>query len=187
MGVIRRLGRRILRGRKPPKAKGTARREAPPPRASPPVPSDAPRVQRVDEEALRRVLAPSGAPRIVNHWATWCEGCIEELPDLVALAEAVGGAADVLAIGWEGFTIGHVGDDTLEQVRRVAAREGISWPTFVFDGEPDRLFELLALDSQQIPQTHVFDGEGNALLVIRGLLQPDDIARVLALVRGAQS
>ena len=34
-------------------------------------------------EETRALLQPSGKSLVINHWATWCEPCVDELPRLV--------------------------------------------------------------------------------------------------------
>ncbi|HEX8136471.1 MAG TPA: redoxin domain-containing protein [Pyrinomonadaceae bacterium] len=51
--------------------------------------SAAPVIREIDQEALKKLLqreAGTGArPLLVNFWATWCEPCREEFPDLVKI------------------------------------------------------------------------------------------------------
>jgi len=51
--------------------------------------SATPVIHEIDQEALKKLLqreAGTGArPLLVNFWATWCEPCREEFPDLVKI------------------------------------------------------------------------------------------------------
>lgn len=44
-----------------------------------------PKVTQIDAEGLKDLLKPTGKPRLINFWATWCAPCREEFPDLVAI------------------------------------------------------------------------------------------------------
>jgi thiol-disulfide isomerase/thioredoxin len=50
---------------------------------------DAPVISEVDLEALKKLLqrgdGAEARPLLVNFWATWCEPCREEFPDLVRI------------------------------------------------------------------------------------------------------
>lgn len=55
--------------------------------AAPPAPK--PDVKAVDGEGLKKAIsALKGKAVLVNLWATWCQPCVEEFPDLVKLANA---------------------------------------------------------------------------------------------------
>jgi thiol-disulfide isomerase/thioredoxin len=54
----------------------------------PPTASVGPAVTPLSADALRQRLFAPGKSRIVNFWATWCGPCVEEIPTLVAYAEA---------------------------------------------------------------------------------------------------
>ena len=42
-------------------------------------------VKLVDEVAFKKLIVPNGKPLLINFWATWCDPCREEFPDLVKL------------------------------------------------------------------------------------------------------
>ena len=44
-----------------------------------------PKVTQIDAEVLKKLLRPNGKPLLINFWATWCEPCREEFPDLVKI------------------------------------------------------------------------------------------------------
>ena len=47
---------------------------------------------------MRKALSPSGKPLLVNFWATWCDPCREEFPDLVKLDAEYEGKIDFITI-----------------------------------------------------------------------------------------
>jgi thiol-disulfide isomerase/thioredoxin len=57
-----------------------------------------PKVTQIDMEGLRKLLKPNGKPLLINFWATWCDPCREEFPDLVKLDTAYKGKVDFITI-----------------------------------------------------------------------------------------
>lgn len=49
-------------------------------------PANLPKVTQVDEIKLKSLIKPNGKPLLVNFWATWCDPCREEFPDLVKIS-----------------------------------------------------------------------------------------------------
>lgn len=56
------------------------------------------RVVQIDNSKLAEVIKPAGKPLLINFWATWCEPCREEFPDLVKLEIEYKGKIDVITI-----------------------------------------------------------------------------------------
>lgn len=61
-----------------------------------------------------------GRPVVVNFWASWCLGCIEEHPDLVRAWRRYGDGGDLVMIGI-------VYQDTPSNARRYLERHGGGW------------------------------------------------------------
>lgn len=61
-------------------------------------PKSPPVVQQINLAGLKKALTPSGRPLLVNFWATWCDPCREEFPDLVKLDADYRGKIDFITI-----------------------------------------------------------------------------------------
>jgi thiol-disulfide isomerase/thioredoxin len=55
-------------------------------------------VKQIDFVGLRKALTPGSKPLLVNFWATWCDPCREEFPDLVKLDAEYRGKIDFITI-----------------------------------------------------------------------------------------
>lgn len=128
--------------------------------------------------AIRAAMAPSGRPKVVHHWATWCEPCEEELPELERLYQKISAHADWVGISWDRFQDGGPLDKSVEKVSSYATAIGITWPSLVATDEPDDFFDALELSYQSIPQTLVFDAEGGMLKHFQGPMREEDMAEV---------
>src|SRR6185369_3239414 len=60
--------------------------------------SRGPAIKQIDSNGLRKALTPSSKPLLVNFWATWCDPCREEFPDLVKLDAEYKGKIDFITI-----------------------------------------------------------------------------------------
>ena len=57
-----------------------------------------PKVTQIDAPGLKNLLKPDGKPLLINFWATWCEPCREEFPDLVKINQDYKDRIDVLTV-----------------------------------------------------------------------------------------
>src|SRR3954453_10991079 len=57
-----------------------------------------PKATQIDIPALKRLVRPNGKPLLVNFWATWCDPCREEYPDLVKIDQEYRGKIDFITI-----------------------------------------------------------------------------------------
>jgi thiol-disulfide isomerase/thioredoxin len=57
-----------------------------------------PRVTQIDIDGLRKLLVSSGKPLLINFWATWCDPCREEFPDLVKVETEFHGKVDFITV-----------------------------------------------------------------------------------------
>lgn len=61
-------------------------------------PAPPPKVTQIDIEGLRTLIKPNGKPLLINFWATWCDPCREEFPDLVKLYGIYRGKVDFITV-----------------------------------------------------------------------------------------
>lgn len=112
------------------------------------VPSQTVPVLELPDMAGRRTsIATPEKITIVHFWASWCEPCREEFPDLAALAEQRSG---------QPITIVAVAADRPEAVRDYLARHGIKLPVLL-DQYGDALF---AYRVPALPASIVVDARG---------------------------
>jgi peroxiredoxin len=127
-----------------------------------------------------RDISPSdfeGQVRIIDVWATWCEGCVEEIPELIELAREYQGRVALI-----GLSV----DDTPSVVRTFAQDMRINYPIAMATPEVIGLLGRLAphWDLDTYPATFVFDRQGRLDAVHVGLTEKkvfvQEIERLLA-------
>lgn len=139
----------------------------------------------VDLEGLRLALVPSGKPLVINHWATWCDPCVDELPRLVRAAAGVADIGEFLGLSWDLFD--HPGEPqaVAKKVATFADSVGVGYPSVLFVGEPAELFAALGLDSELIPQTIVLAPDGTVAWRKNGVIEHDDVFPLIRAVKAA--
>ena len=68
------------------------------PAAKKPAAVTGPKVTLIGEVSVKPLLVAKGKPLLVNFWATWCDPCREEFPDLVKLDNEFKGKIDFITI-----------------------------------------------------------------------------------------
>lgn len=114
-----------------------------------------------------RLVDFRGRPVLINFWASWCVPCKKETPDLVALQDEWGDAAQILGINYY---------EAADTAQSFVDDYSINYPTPLDSyGEVTGSYKLRGL-----PETFFLDGEG----VIRdhriGQLQPDIATCIVA-------
>jgi len=151
------------------------------PTAAPAGPDDGIRFADLDE--IYETLFGPGKPRLVNHWATWCEGCLEELHLLVDLQAELGSDVEFVGISWEGFQGGMLGQDLIEEVRSYSRLNGLSWGSLLVEAPPPELFDRLNMDCDTVPQVWLIDASGAVVHRIERVLEPSDVQELQALAK----
>lgn len=129
----------------------------------------------VDAQALARVLdSQKGRVVVLSFWATWCEPCVREFPDLVALAR------ERRDIAFVAVSIDEKEDRPL--VESFLAERRPPFPVYLKAPGPDEAF-ISGVDpawSGAIPATLVFDRRGRLGALLEGEHSRADIEKAVA-------
>jgi len=117
-----------------------------------------------------------GRALVVNFWATWCPPCIEEMPELSALAsEFAGRGLDVLGIGI----------DSPDKIRRFAAQWPVSYPLLVAQKTGYELSRQFGNRSLALPFTVVVDRNGRIIERTLGRFQAAELRAQMLTASGS--
>ncbi|HVG30710.1 MAG TPA: redoxin domain-containing protein [Pyrinomonadaceae bacterium] len=136
-----------------------------------------PKVTEIDLEGLKKLLRrdadPSKAkPLLVNFWATWCDPCRDEFPDLVRIdAEYRDRGLDFALVS--GDDISEIKAGVPKFLRRMKA----GMPAYLLnvpDMEP-AINEVDAAWGGDLPATFLFDREGKIVYKHFGRIDPQEV------------
>ncbi len=89
---------------------------------------------------------------VVNHWATWCAPCREEIPLLIEYQSRMES---------QGVQVIGIAHDLLDAARRFGDEIGIDYPSLVAIVDGNKLLKAHGNTSGALPYTVVFDRQGN--------------------------
>lgn len=130
-------------------------------------------VKQVDFEGLKAVLKPNnGRPLLVNFWATWCDPCREEFPDLVKIdAEFRNKGLDFIAVSLD--DVAALKTEVPKFLRSMKAR----MPAYLLNvSDPEPAIKFVdPLWAGALPATLLYNGKGEIVFKHFGRVNPDDL------------
>jgi cytochrome c biogenesis protein CcmG/thiol:disulfide interchange protein DsbE len=126
---------------------------------------------RAGQPPLTSASFADGKVRLINIFGSWCVPCAIEMPQLATLKRA--------GITIEGIASRDKPADSLGFLQRYGD------PFDRIGDDPSSSLQI-ALGSSGVPETYVVDGKGIIRLQHIGPIQQQDIADMLAAVKGAQ-
>jgi cytochrome c biogenesis protein CcmG, thiol:disulfide interchange protein DsbE len=130
-------------------------------RPAPELPSQVLSGHRVDLASLR------GRPAFINFWASWCEPCKEEAPELKRFDAGLGNRATLVGVDW---------GDSEDNARAFIAKSGWDYP--ILRDPSQKVGTRYGLNG--LPTTFVLDSEGNIVQTLQGPQTLATLNRALA-------
>ena len=128
-------------------------------------------VKRIDFAGLRKALTPSNKPLLVNFWATWCDPCREEFPDLVKLDAEYKGRIDFITISLD--ELSEIDRDVPNFLTEMKA----GMPAYLLKAVNDD--EAIAFVSKEwagaLPLTILYDAAGKQIYYRQGKVKLDTV------------
>lgn len=112
-----------------------------------------------------------GKPLLVNFWATWCGPCVQEMPELSALANAEAGKR---------FNIIGVGIDSPTAMSEFATKHNIKYPLLVGGMGGTELSRAFGNTNGGLPFTVLIGADGQVRKTYLGKLKFDALKADLA-------
>lgn len=127
-------------------------------------------VQEIDAEALKGLLKREPArPIVINFWATWCDPCRDEFPDLVKMDQDYRPQGiDFAAVSLDDLA------DIKTSVPKFLRRMGATMPAYLLN-VPDPELAINAVDptwSGALPATFLYNAQGEIVFKHFGRIKP---------------
>ena len=139
----------------------------------------APMVREIDAEGLKKILqrGPNESrPLLINFWATWCEPCRDEFPDLVRIdADYKGRGLQFVTVSLDDLA------DLKTGVRQFLRTAQAKMPTYLLN-VPDPEPAIKSVDQAwggSLPATFLFDSKGQIVFKHTGRIKADELRTVL--------
>ncbi|HYN26526.1 MAG TPA: redoxin domain-containing protein [Pyrinomonadaceae bacterium] len=143
-------------------------------------------VQEIDAASLTSLLERgSGNPRplVVNFWATWCDPCREEFPDLVKLYQQFRPKGlDMIAVSLDDLA------DIKTEVPKFLRQMRATMPAYLLNvPDPDQIISTVDPQwSGALPATFLYDAEGKVVFKHFGRIKPLELRTVIERLVGSK-
>jgi thiol-disulfide isomerase/thioredoxin len=128
-----------------------------------------PKVTQIDETNLKTLLKPNGKPLLVNFWATWCDPCREEFPELVKINADYKDKIDFITISMDDLA------EIKREVPKFLADMKAEMPAYLLKPQSeDQAIAAISKDwSGGLPFTILFNEKGETVYFKQGKIKPE--------------
>ena len=126
-------------------------------------------------EGLRKLLKPNDRPLMINFWATWCDPCREEFPDLVKLDKAYKGKIDFVTVSLD--DLAEIDRDVPKFLKSMKA----TMPAYLLRAaDESAAIALVSADwAGNLPLTILYKPNGETAYMRKGKVHIDDVSLAL--------
>lgn len=136
-------------------------------------------VAAIDADGLTAVLkrdSPNARPLLVNFWATWCDPCREEFPDLVKIDQQYRSRGlDFTAVSLDDLA------DIKTSVPKFLRKMRVTTPTYLLNVSDPEL-AMSKVDPQwsgALPATFLYDAQGKVVYKRLGRIKLDELTAAI--------
>lgn len=128
-----------------------------------------PHVTQIDAPTLKQLIKPNGKPLLVNFWATWCDPCREEFPELVKINNDYKGKIDFITVSLDELA------DINSGVPKFLVEMKAEMPSYllVTSDEEAAISSISKEWSGGLPFTMLLNEKGGTAYFRQGKIRPD--------------
>ena len=135
-------------------------------------------VRVIDLEGLQKILQrdpKDTRPLLINFWATWCDGCREEFPDLVKIDNDYRGKVNFVSVTLDEIT--EINTAVPEFLKKMKAQMPVVLLN-VKDPEP-AIHAVDATWDGALPATYLYDKDGKVVFKYFGAIKPAELRKAI--------
>jgi thiol-disulfide isomerase/thioredoxin len=135
-------------------------------------------VRAIDLEGLQKILQrdpKDTRPLLINFWATWCDGCREEFPDLVKIDNDYRGKVNFVSVTLDEIT--EINTAVPEFLKKMKAQMPVVLLN-VKDPEP-AIHAVDATWDGALPATYLYDKDGKVVFKYFGAIKPAELRKAI--------
>ncbi len=152
----------------------------PAPAVSSVIAADSSVVREINVEEMKKLVARKGQPLLINFWATWCEPCRAEFPDLVQIDKEYRGRGLEMIT----FSLDDIADIKTTVPQFLAEMKASHIPAYLLNvSDPGEA--VSAIDPEwngALPTTFIFDSHGQITYKHTGRIKPDAVREAIGKV-----
>jgi thiol-disulfide isomerase/thioredoxin len=131
-------------------------------------------IRQIDLEGLKKLLQPEAKdarPLLVNFWATWCDPCREEFPDLVKIDADYRAKLNFVTISLD--DVSEIGTEVPKFLKEMKA----TMPTVLLNvNDPEPAIKAVDVGwDGQLPATFLYDKDGKVVYRHFGKINADEL------------
>jgi len=132
-------------------------------------------VEEASASDIQQMVSNSEADVVLlNVWATWCQPCREEFPDLLRLYETYQDQ------GFELMLVSADFESVMPDVKEFLANHQVDFPTYIKTGSDNEFIMQLSQEwTGALPATFVYDQDGNMLEFWQGKANYEKLEQVV--------
>jgi thiol-disulfide isomerase/thioredoxin len=129
-----------------------------------------PKVTQIDETTLTNLLKANGKLLLVNFWATWCDPCREEFPELIKISQDFKDKLDFITVSWD--DLAEINRDVPKFLAQVKA-DNISNYLLKTDNEDAAIRSVSKDWVGGLPFTIMYNEKSEVIFTRMGKIKPD--------------